>query len=159
MSRYENFNDLAAALTEAGLLLPKPLRDAIDGDFKPLSLDTREIWPTWGREHGYDEGQVVVLMKAVGRFTRHPSYLDGLATDLSERHDVDGNPVERVKSKDRLAASMLLLQRGMREVKKATTAPVKQPATARPSPVVAGPSTARRPIIGLGGIQRQGGAA
>jgi hypothetical protein len=124
--------------------MPKPLQDAIGGAFRPLSLDTREAWPRWASERGYSESQITTLMRAVARLTRHPSCLEALSSDLSERVDVGGKAIERVRPEDRLAATMLMLQTTFRSAGKANASKTPAPA---PPPKAPGPAPAvpRRP--------------
>jgi sRNA-binding protein len=159
----ETFTDLAAELAAAGLPLPKPMHDAIGGAFKPLSLETRQAWPRWASERGYSDSQITTLMRAVARLTRHPTYLECLAADLSERVDVDGNPMERVRAEDRLAAAMMALKRATRAAQKAkagaaqsnaSKTPMPSPAAAAPAP--GRPGSPRRPILTLKGAAALG---
>jgi hypothetical protein len=67
-----------------------------------------------------------------GEFTplslRYTSYLEALSSDLSERVDVDGKGIQRVRPEDRLAAAMLMLQRAFRSSGKANASKMPAPA-------------------------------
>lgn len=142
----ENFDAIAAQLVAAGLPIPAPLTSAMAGEFQPLALDTRERWPVWARERGYSDAQIATLHRAVGRLVRHPAYIEVLATDLSERVDAGGNPIERVRPEDRMSGAMLMLARAMKEARKAA----KPPKPTAPTPqAAAAPSAAKRPILSL----------
>jgi hypothetical protein len=137
-----NFAELAAALQGAGLPIPAPLASALKGEFLPLALGTREAWPKWASDRGYGAEHVAALHRAVGRLVHHPLYVEAVAADLSERHDVNGVPVERVRPEDRLAAAMTLLQRASR----AKPAVTSRPAPAPQSQTAAAP---KRSVISL----------
>jgi hypothetical protein len=83
----ETFTDLAADLARSS---------------RSDSMRAR-TWPRWASEREYSESQIATLMRAVARLTRHPSDLEAVSSDLSERVDVDGKAIERVRPEDRLA--------------------------------------------------------
>ena len=72
-----------------------PVPPVLEGEAKPLALSTRTDLPVWCELHGYgnDETAVNILQKAISAHVKSGSYISALASDLSERHDLDGQPV------------------------------------------------------------------
>ena len=111
------FVALAQELLAAGRPIPVPLERAVGGETVPLALSTRADLPVWCELRGYSTEQTARLMKAVGELVRTPRYLEAVAADLAERHDVDGKPVEPVAREHVLTAALML---HAREVRKTT---------------------------------------
>jgi hypothetical protein len=132
----EPFDAFARELVAAGLPIPAPLKSAMEGEFLPLAITTREAWPRWAREHGHNDQQIETLSQAVGRLVRHPNYIEAMAADLSERVDIEGKGVQRVRPEDRLSASMILLWRGFKASTRAAAPPngAKRPPLPVPAP-------------------------
>jgi hypothetical protein len=95
-----------------------PLARAIDGDYVPLSLTTRDDWPAWAALNGYSADQVEALGKCVAELVRWPNYIEAVASDLAVRIDYDGKPTEPVLREHALAAALLLQVREMRKARR-----------------------------------------
>jgi hypothetical protein len=111
---HGTFDACAARLVAAGLSLSAPLKAAMAGEFQPLSLDTCETWPKWASERGSTPDQIATLTRTIRGLVKHPGYLGAVATDLSERVDIDGNVFEKVAREDHLTADLIQLQRGLK---------------------------------------------
>jgi ProQ/FINO family len=137
------FQDLARQLVAAGLPLPVPLQRAVAGDVRPVAVGSREAWAAWAAERGYDAGQVETLLTALAKLTHSGAYRMGLASDLSERHDVDGQAVEAVGPFDRHSAALIEHARALHDAAKAAkelrggVAPRDTIRLTRPSPPLA----------------------
>ena len=112
------FVSLAKQLMAAGRPIPVPLARAIDGDFVPLSLTTRDDWPAWAALNGYSAEQIELLAKCVASLVRWPNYLEAVASDLAVRIDYDGKPTEPVMREHALTAALMLHQREMRKARR-----------------------------------------
>ena len=112
------FVTIAKQLIAAGRQIPVPLARAIDDDFVPLSLTTREDWPAWAALNGYSAEQIELLGKCIAALVRWPNYLEAVASDLAVRIDYDGKPTEPVMREHALAAALMLQVREMRKARR-----------------------------------------
>ena len=117
------FQDLTRQLAAAGLPLPVPLTRAVQGDVRPVAVGSREAWAAWAVERGYDAGQVETLLTALAKLTHSGAYRGALATDLSARHDVDGQVVEPVGPFDRHSAALIEHAKALHDATKAAKEP------------------------------------
>ena len=97
-------------------MLPRTTQDPVlpfaIGIYEDLALQLpEEHWPQ--------------LQEALGRHCRSRRYLEALATDGTQRHDIDGKPAGLVSDTDRLNASTQLLAIAIRM---ASTKPNETPA-------------------------------
>jgi hypothetical protein len=107
------FVTIAKQLIAAGRPIPIPLARAIDNDYAPLSLSTREDWPAWAALNGYSPEQIELLGKCIATLVRWPNYLEAIASDLAVRIDYDGKPTEPVSQQQALTAALMLHRREM----------------------------------------------
>ncbi len=101
------FVRLAKPLLDAGLSLPTPVHKAIEGEFLPLSVDTRMVMPLWAKDRGYTEAQIEQLQKVIRALCNALSYRLAVAEDTSVRFDLAGNPVAPVSDQDRATAALV----------------------------------------------------
>jgi hypothetical protein len=151
------FDELARRLLDAGLPISKPLELAMSGEAVVLSLDTRATWSAWPAERGYTEEQIELLSRTVGRLVTSNRYLEAMATDVAERHDVEGRPVAMESMTDRHAAALDLHRRAQpkdgrpKEAKPMDKPKPADPAASTDTASTAPPATAPTPRIGPNG--------
>jgi hypothetical protein len=96
-----------------------------------LARDTREMVEAWATAHGYDPEQIEKLRRAIALLVYTQNYIEALAMDLSQRINLDGVAVERIRNPERMVASMTLMHRALRkaahQAPKAESKPPKPP--------------------------------
>jgi hypothetical protein len=147
-------------LKARGLPIPAALEESL-----PLALTTRADLPVWAAAHGYDAAALVVLNRAIAKTVHGHVYQRALGMDLSERHTLDGAPVEQVSGPDRLTAALNLHRQALHDL---TLAQRKNEPASEPKKVESGvepipelkktapvPVASKRPTIRLGALSPQ----